>query len=803
MIRQVLLRNSNNLSSSYGSLPDNESDPSANKYLDLSVSRSPPYATKTKKQSEDENETYVLHIEADNSQDENNSDEENSDEENSPYAEVRAAVPITDENIKINHWRTWVLTIGFVTMFSGINQFFSLRYPTLSIGFIVAQLVSFPIGSFLHIFLPEWNPFPKYLQQKYPNFTSWFDLNPGPFSIKEHAIITIAVSLTSSSAYAMGVLLTQTNFYKKEYTFFYEIMLVVTTQMLGYGLAGLTRRWIVYPAAMIWPETLVSTTLFTTIHENRTNKPANGWFISRYRFFACATALSFIWFWVPGFLFTGLSYFSFICWIFPQNKIVNQLFGFNTGLGIIPITFDWTQVTQAGGSPLATPWWVTANIIGSVIFFFWILVPILYYSNTWYSKYLPILSAATFDNKGKAYDIGRILTNELSFDAKAYKEYSPLLIPFSYIMSYALNFAAVGAIFVHSFLYNGKDIYHKLLDASNGGEDIHRKIMKKYKEVPDLWYLILFFTVVSFSAYLILSYETQLPLWGLFLSISIAAVNFIPQGLMEGITNQHVGLNIITELIAGYIFPGKPFANLMVKIYGFIPMRHGLDFSRDLKLAQYMKVPPVLLFWIQIVSTLIAALVNVTVQRWMRLNIKDLCSPHQENGFTCAGGRTMFNASIIWGVVGPHRMFSKGAMYSPIMWFFLIGALAPIFTFYLHKRWPHKWFGNLNAPVFFAGPGNIPPATGANYGAFALVGLFFNFIIKKRWGSWWKKYNYILSGSMDTGVAIATIAIFITVTYPGGNISWWGNRVWKNTLDYKSTSYYSLKDGETFGPSKW
>jgi hypothetical protein len=47
-------------------------------------------------------------------------------------------------------------------------------------------------------------------------------------------------------------------------------------------------------------------------------------------------------------------------------------------------------------------------------------------------------------------------------------------------------------------------------------------------------------------------------------------------------------LNIITELIAGYAWPGKPIANMMVKFYGYNSVKHGMDFAKDLKLGQYM-----------------------------------------------------------------------------------------------------------------------------------------------------------------------------------------------------------------------
>lgn len=75
---------------------------------------------------------------------------------NSPYPEVREVVPNTDDpTIQINHWRTWTLTTIFVVVFAGVNQFFSLRYPSLTINFLVAQVVAYPAGKFLARVLPD------------------------------------------------------------------------------------------------------------------------------------------------------------------------------------------------------------------------------------------------------------------------------------------------------------------------------------------------------------------------------------------------------------------------------------------------------------------------------------------------------------------------------------------------------------------------------------------------------------------------------------------------------------------------
>lgn len=140
----------------------------------------------------------------------------------------------------------------------------------------------------------------------------------------------------------------------------------ITTLCTGYGLAGLARRFLVWPAAMIWPTTLVNCTLFYTLHDHSRTDPtrANGWSISRYKWFMIVFVGSFLWYWFPGYLFTGLSWFCWITWIWPKNVVVNQLFGGYSGYGLFPITLvraqsvllSWVLLTwsRTGASSPAT-----------------------------------------------------------------------------------------------------------------------------------------------------------------------------------------------------------------------------------------------------------------------------------------------------------------------------------------------------------------------------------------------------------------------------------------------------------------
>lgn len=120
------------------------------------------------------------------------------------------------------------------------------------------------------------------------------------------------------------VIVEQVKFYKQDLSIFYQIALTISTQILGYSFAGLTRRFLVRPPSMIWPATLLSTAMFTTMHKSE-NQAANGWRITRWKFFLVVFFGAFAWYFLPGLLFPALSYFSVVTWFAPQNVVVANL----------------------------------------------------------------------------------------------------------------------------------------------------------------------------------------------------------------------------------------------------------------------------------------------------------------------------------------------------------------------------------------------------------------------------------------------------------------------------------------------
>lgn len=260
---------------------------------------------------------------------------------------------------------------------------------------------------------------------------------------------------------------------------------------------------------MIWPSTLANAALFETLH-SRANPIANGWRISRYRFFFYVFLTGFCWYWFPGYIFTALSSFAFIAWAAPNNFIANNLFGVETGLGLMPVTFDWSQIAY-NGSPLVVPFWAQANVFAGFLCFFAIAAPIIYYKNVWYSSFMPLSSSNIYDNTGAQYNGSRIIDSSGNFVEAAYKAYSPVFMPATFALGYGTSFAVMSCLLTHILLYHTKDIMNVFRNKQK--KDCHARMIEKYPDVPWWWYGVLSVIVLALTIVMVEVYHVGMPVW--------------------------------------------------------------------------------------------------------------------------------------------------------------------------------------------------------------------------------------------------------------------------------------------------
>ncbi|KAF9090415.1 hypothetical protein BGX23_005976, partial [Mortierella sp. AD031] len=162
--------------------------------------------------------------------------------ENSRIEAVRLVVPLTDDTTLIAlTFRFWILSTFFAIVGAIVTQYYFFRAAPGTFSIYFVNLATYGLGTFMARVLPT----TKWTIGNYS-----FSLNPGPFNIKEHALIGIAVATASSSAYAIYILSTMDLYLQHRISALGALTLIITTQCLGYGMAGTLRKYLVYPAEM-------------------------------------------------------------------------------------------------------------------------------------------------------------------------------------------------------------------------------------------------------------------------------------------------------------------------------------------------------------------------------------------------------------------------------------------------------------------------------------------------------------------------------------------------------------------------
>ncbi|CAK9222815.1 unnamed protein product [Sphagnum troendelagicum] len=718
---------------------------------------------------------------------------------------------VDDPTLACLTFRTVVLGVGGNMLLTIVNTFFGYRKEPLHISAISIQIVALPLGHLMAKLLPR-----KSIQLVLPGLItnhdgrrwwSWgFSLNPGPFTMKEHVLITVFAN-TGGGAAATIVVNVVKAFYKQRMDFMPSLVFVVATQLLGYGFAGLYRKVLVEPAHMWWPHTLVQVSLFRTMHEKEENIVAKSGLnncsnskgsssssssFSRIQFFCICLVASFAYYLLPGYFFSSLSTVSVVCFVWPHSVTAQQIGSGLNGLGIGSFALDWATVSSFRGSPLAVPLFSLVNAAVGFFLYLYVLIPIAYWgTNAYDAKTFPFFSSGSYANDGSCYDIKRILSpGLLALDLDAYNSYSKLHLSIMMAMTTAMGFAVIGAATTHFLLFHGKELVQHFYNAwgsdradEKKNSDVHKRLMEAYAPVPQQWFVILLIgclilAIVGAEGY---KEQLQLPWWGVLLGCIIAIMFTLPFGVLVATANQAPSISILSEYLMGYLLPGKPVANLCFRIYGTSNLHNSLLFLQDLKLGQYTKIPPRSMFISQVIGSLISAITCLGTSWWLLTSIPNICNPAllpAGSPWSCPSDGVYYTSSVIWGLVGPLRTFGPLGLYNSLNWFFLAGALAPLPVWVATKLLPKStWIRWINIPVLLMAGLTMPPASAINNIMFLTVGLIFNYLIFRHYKAWWKRYTYVLSAALDAGTAFMGIAlwIFLGQTTQGG-LDWWGNQ---------------------------
>lgn len=419
-----------------------------------------------------------------------------------------------------------------------------------------------------------------------------FSLNPGPWNIKEHVLVYIMANVAVGSPYALNAIVVSEVYYEIHLGFWFNLVLVLATQLTGFGLAGMCRRFLVWPASMVWPQNLVACTLLNTLHaeEDEAEMGVHGepeskvGGITRYKFFMLVTLGSFLYFFLPG------GYLDFAKSIptltrthrlpvlravdllvrllgsteqCPCEPAVWRALGPRDGRPHVRLDADQLDRVAADGALVgrsAHLCRVRALLLDPHAY------PLLHQREfpspslircklricapqSWYLAHFPISANEPYDRFGKTYNITRVLRHDDTFDLDAYAAYSPLYLPATYAMTYLLAFALSTCVIVHTALYHGRSLWNGVKKIRVEPDDIHAKLMRSYPEVPDWWYASAFLFFFALAIVAVEVWNTGVPVWALLLSIMLPVIYILPSGFIYAMTGQPVSSSSLSFLV--------------------------------------------------------------------------------------------------------------------------------------------------------------------------------------------------------------------------------------------------------------
>lgn len=289
-------------------------------------------------------------------------------------AMIERTTPSTDDpSLPSLTWRVLILGCTFCIIGAAASQIFYFRSNTPVFSGYFVILATYPLGHLMARHLPE-------------RTILGIDLNPGPFNLKEHVLISVIASSGGSSAYASDIVAIMKLYYHQSLSAIASITLLITTQCIGFGLAGMLQDVLIRPISMAWPAVLVTVQLFSTLHHDADQNVGGGLgkiplSALRIKVFSAIFCVTFVYQFFPTVIFPTLTSIATLCLIDNRSYVLRTLGSGYTGLGVLDFSFDWSTVGTGG--PLYTPAWALWNYFGGLIAVCWVIMPLVMTFDIW------------------------------------------------------------------------------------------------------------------------------------------------------------------------------------------------------------------------------------------------------------------------------------------------------------------------------------------------------------------------------------------------------------------------------------
>ncbi|KAJ7599039.1 peptide transporter MTD1 [Mycena floridula] len=674
-----------------------------------------------------------------------------------------------DTTLRAVTFRMCFLGLGLSCFGAVLGQIFYFRPQTVYVSQLFLQIISYILGVCLEWILP--GPFNPVKRLQTPDNAFWRFINPGPFNIKEHVAITIFSTTAAESALAISIFAADSLYYNISPNVGVGIFTLIGSQLIGYGIAGVMRSFLVYPTYIVFPNIIPTVQLFEALHKGKKIFLQK----KRVRFFWALFIGIFVWEWFPEYIAATLTGISIFCLAKRDSPWFTRIFGGaagNEGLGVFAFCFDWNYVGSGGGSmgalftPLSTQLSLYVGVAICITTFC-----AVYAGNVWKAQNFPFLSQDLFSENGTTFDQLTILDENFRLDKTKLDAVGiPWFAPSNVLYKIGANFA-IGATITHVFLWYGKEILEVIRKyRNNESYDPHYEKMKIYKEVPMWWYGTVFIGSFAMAMATIYTGHSELPWWGLIVAIILSAV-FLPFVItVYAITGFVPNMQNLIQMIGAAMLPGNPQTNMYFTLYGYNTIDQARGLVRDLKMGQYLKLPPRVTFTVQCCGAVVGGLLNYIIMKVIISTHREILLDVQGSNVWSGQQVQSFNSDAVsWGALG-NQLYTPSGRYGIVPLSILIGLAVPVPFWLLHRYYPKLGANHVVTPILCWTLGYL--SVGINSSVFTtfLLAVFSQYYLRRYRPRWFRKYNFLASAALDGGTQVMVFVFTFAVGGGSGTV---------------------------------
>ncbi|KDQ33722.1 OPT superfamily [Pleurotus ostreatus PC15] len=656
----------------------------------------------------------------------------------------RYLVDVRDDGETALTFRSFVIGTIFAGLGATLSQIYNFKPVQTAVSVTFLQLLVYSTGLLWAAFLPRASWVEGNRLASLAPLLSF--INPGRFTLKEHAVASIIAATAATTSGAIYNFAVQRLFYSTNVDAATAVLAAFSAGSFGYGLVGLFRPFTVYPSEMVYWHNLHTISIFQTLHFNTADNR------KKLRLFWAAFVGMFSYEFLPAYIFPTLNGVSVFCLASqrasrPVRDLFTNLFGganANEGLGLLNISFDWQYI---GSNPMYLP--LVQQVNAWVGFAFcYIAIMAIYYSNLWNSRAFPMLSSSIFSSNGSVYNQSAVFGPSFTLNRTALNEVGlPALTGSNAWHGLTANLS-IGGLLAHCILFWGSEV-----------------AMQKYREAPWWWFVILLGVSFVSGLAVVIRGQTTVAWWSYIIALILGSVVAPFSILLTARLGHGVYTSQLMKMIAGVLQPGKPVANLYFSMWSHEVIMTSLHLSSDLKMGQYLKIPPRVMFAAQLWGTCLGAAINYIVMVSIVDSQRDvLLRPNGSNVWSGQSVQMLNSAAVTWSLAKDLYGFKGPYWIVPMS--LLLGTIPTCVQWLLWKRWRKIGpipLDKVVLPIIYMYSAWMSVGVTSTITSSIIIGLISQLWVRKSYPRWYNKYNYILGGALNGGAQVMVFVLSFAV----------------------------------------